>query len=159
METENKYKNGKIYTIRSYQTDKFYIGSTIQKYLSKRINEHKRENHYVSSQDILKYDDAYIELLELYPCNSKEELRKREGELIRLNKNNVVNCRIEARTYKEWQEDNREKVRKLNNEFYKKNNEEIQKKRQEKILCDCGVVYPKNHKSEHFKSKKHINNT
>ena len=34
------YKNGKIYTIRSFQTDKYYIGSTCTM-LSKRFSNHK----------------------------------------------------------------------------------------------------------------------
>ena len=41
----NKYKNGKIYTIRSNQCEKYYIGSTIQR-LSKRLYEHKRDKNF-----------------------------------------------------------------------------------------------------------------
>jgi hypothetical protein len=37
MDINNKYQHGKIYTIRSFQTDKFYIGSTTQP-LSKRLS-------------------------------------------------------------------------------------------------------------------------
>ena len=100
MEQINKYQNGKIYTIRSYQTDKFYIGSTCNM-LSKRFNDHKKNynkyksgNYYfTSSYDIIKFDDAYIELLENFSCNDRNELNKREGELIRLHKENIVNIR------------------------------------------------------------------
>ena len=38
---KNMYANGKIYTIRSHQTDKYYIGSTTQP-LSKRFYQHKQ---------------------------------------------------------------------------------------------------------------------
>jgi hypothetical protein len=34
------YKNGKIYAIRSYQTEDIYIGSTLQT-LTKRLSKHK----------------------------------------------------------------------------------------------------------------------
>ena len=76
-----KYENGKIYTIRSYQTDKYYIGSTCSP-LSKRLYQHrtdyrqyqKHEHRYVTSCEIIKYDDHYIELLEKFPCSSKNEL-------------------------------------------------------------------------------------
>jgi hypothetical protein len=97
------YSNGKIYAIRSHRTEEFYIGSTIQP-LSVRIGGHKanyntyirtKKSCYCSSAEILKYNDFYIELLELYPCNSKDELCKREGELIRLN--NCVNKAIPYR--------------------------------------------------------------
>ena len=67
--TDNKYKKGKIYTIRFYDNNiLIYVGSTIQS-LYKDI------------------DDWYIELYENFPCDNKEQLNKREGELIRESKN------------------------------------------------------------------------
>jgi hypothetical protein len=103
MEQVNKYQNGKIYTIRSPHTEKYYIGSTIEKYLSSRLNGHKASfksyingncNNLTSFQ-ILELGEAYIELLEIFPCSSKLELHKREGELIREHKDNCVNRKIE----------------------------------------------------------------
>jgi len=47
---------------------------------------------------MVQYDDCYIELLELFPCNSKMELEKREGELMRLHLSKIVNKHIEGRT-------------------------------------------------------------
>ena len=80
------YQNGKIYTIRSFETDKIYIGSTCQS-LSKRFSEHKSNfllcRGKTSAFELLKKDDCYIELLENCPCNSKDELERRQGELIR----------------------------------------------------------------------------
>ena len=65
---------GKIYSIRSHQTDLIYIGSTIETRLSARLSKHRSDykryimsgkfNYYVSSFEILKYNDAYIELIE-----------------------------------------------------------------------------------------------
>lgn len=94
----NKYQNGKIYTIRSYQTDKFYIGSTCSP-LHKRLYQHKavyksylkNSINFISSFDIIKYEDCYIELMEFFKCNTKNELEKRENELIRDNLYNIVN--------------------------------------------------------------------
>ena len=76
-------------------TDKFYIGSTCSP-LYKRLYEHcstykKDRNKYTSSFEILKYDDYYIELLENFKCENREQLNRREGELIRLHKTNLVN--------------------------------------------------------------------
>jgi len=117
----NKYQNGKIYTIRSHQTDLFYIGSTIQK-LYQRFSKHKHSLNSLS-KEIIKYDDAYIELLEFFPCNNKDELNKREGELIRLHKNKCVNIRIEKRSDHEYYEDNKEKIKERNKQ-YKLNNKD-----------------------------------
>ena len=96
------YQLGKIYAIRSYKTDQIYIGSTCS-LLSKRISGHrtayktylKGKGNNTSSIQILEHDDAFIELLELYPSGSKAELHKREGEIIR--STDCVNKRIAGR--------------------------------------------------------------
>ena len=56
------YKNGKIYTIRSHQTDEIYIGSTTQT-LTKRLSKHKTDykywkngkQHYISSFELIRH--------------------------------------------------------------------------------------------------------
>lgn len=94
----SRYACGKIYSIRSHQCDKYYIGSTCLDLYKRLFNHrHKYKSHlndkynYVSSFEILKYDDHYIELIEDYPCKSKRELEKREGQLQRQYKNDIVN--------------------------------------------------------------------
>ena len=101
------YQNGKIYVIRSFQTEDIYIGSTTEK-ISVRLSKHKvkyklwleGKAHYYTSFEILKYDDVYIELLEKYPCDDKMELNKKEGEYIR--SMSCVNKQIAGRTQKEY---------------------------------------------------------
>ena len=184
------YKNGKIYTIRSYQTDDIYIGSTTQ-ILTKRLSYHTKnykcwkngKYHYVSSFELIKYGDAYIELLELCSCDSKMELGRREGELIR--SMDCVNKRIEGRTKQEYLEDtkeyrkkwaveyyenNKEKIKEYNKELYENNRhkrlqqakewgeankEKIAKRRQKKYDCECGGKYTHSNKLIHFKTQKH----
>ena len=48
-----------------------------------------------------------MELYEEYPCDNVEQLRRREGEIIRELKP-VLNKQIAGRTEKEWREDNKE---------------------------------------------------
>ena len=48
-------------------------------------------------------DNFYIELVENYPCNTKEELMAREGHYIR--ERATLNHMIAGRTEKEWRED------------------------------------------------------
>ena len=95
----NKYNNSMIYSIRSPHTDKFYIGSTTQS-LCKRFANHKSNyNSYVNSGigsfitsfKIIELGDSYIELLEGFDCENRNELEKREGELIRLHKYFSIN--------------------------------------------------------------------
>ena len=169
----NKYHNGKIYTIRSNKTEQFYIGSTTQP-LSKRFYEHKhhmmRYNNckfsYISSFEIVKHNDCYIELLEAYSCNNKDELTKREGELIRLNKDKCVNVKIAGRTRKEYKEDNKDKIKQQYEDnkdkikehsklYYQDNKDKIQQQQKQQCQCQCGSKYTMSNKTRHDKSKKH----
>jgi len=124
------YKNGKIYSIRSHQTEQIYIGSTTQT-LSERISQHKKISNTknCTSKIILQYEDAYIELIELFPCNSKEELNKKEGEHIR--KNNCVNKIIAGRTKTEYEKDNQEYIKTHRKEFRKNNKEHCKQQQKE----------------------------
>lgn len=96
------YSKGKIYTIRNWDDDsKIYVGSTIQS-LGVKFGEHKRRGKQEKSMNMILYkevngdwDNWYIELYENYSCNSREELCKKEGEIIRLI--GTLNARIEGR--------------------------------------------------------------
>jgi len=122
----NSYQNGKIYKITSSQTDLIYVGSTIQS-LDERFKKHKNNfknnNSSITSKEILKYDDAKIELIELYPCNSQEELYKREGVYIKTL--NCVNRKVEGRDSKskEYYEENKEKMKEYQKEYRQRNKE------------------------------------
>ena len=111
------YTKSKLYSLRSHMTDKIYIGSTTQA-LSARLRNHKldllkyndNKYHYVTSFEIVKFDDCYIELIKSCPCSSKEELHKLEGEEIR-NSKNAVNKNIPARTIQEYNHDNKDTIK------------------------------------------------
>jgi len=82
------YSKGKIYIIRSPNTPAVYIGATVCP-LAKRMYEHRQPNQKCSSKQVIDEGRAYIELLEDFPCERKEQLLKREGELIRATANCV----------------------------------------------------------------------
>ena len=185
------YKNGKIYTIRSNQTEDFYVGSTtdeLRKRLWGHTNNYRRFkkgfSNYVTSHEIIKYGDAYIELYEKFPCNDKMELQKREGEIIR--KLDCVNKYIPCRSSKEWYYDNKEinlkkmniyraknkdKLLKQKKEYYYNNRDKILKqkreyhssnqfklsrqKHKENYICECGKTIQRCEKARHNKSKYH----
>ena len=167
------YHNGKIYVLRSNQTEDIYIGSTTTK-LSKRLYGHKSKFKlwkngkypYTTSFELMKYDDIYIELLQGYSCDSKMELHKREGEFIR--SIDCVNKNVAGRTHKEWYEANKDKKKEYMKEYCEKNKEivkaytkEYREKNKNKINrqyeCECGGKYTQPHKSRHLKSQKHLN--
>ena len=117
---KNKYQNAKIYVIRSCHTDKIYIGSTIRT-LARRFGKHRSLHNYTTSKKVIDYGDAYIELLELYPCDSSVELHKRENEYILSHKENVVNRYLPDMT----EDKNNEAKQKYRREYRIKNKEKI----------------------------------
>ena len=74
------YKNGKIYSIRFYNSNHIYIGSTTQS-LSARLGGHKNGNtksvkHHIDNICDGNWNECYIELIENFECKNKEELNE-----------------------------------------------------------------------------------
>jgi hypothetical protein len=156
------YSFGKIYTVRCRTDDKLiYVGSTIQT-LSMRLVGHKSSCAYGSMtcllydavrKDDMGWDNWYIELLELYSCTCKDELRRREGHFIRemgsLNKN------IAGRTTKEcnkaYYESNKEHSAEYSKEYVRKNEEKTK---------TYQALYRQEHQEEnkHYMLEYHTNN-
>lgn len=141
------YSKGKIYAIRCTDSEDVYIGSTIQS-LAMRMTGHRADYklrpHKCTSSALIGRGTAFIELLEDFPCERVEQLRKREGEVIR---NTIcVNLVVAGRTKKEYHQDNRdvhlEEMKEYNDlnrdrlleekkEYYKENRDAILKQRKE----------------------------
>jgi len=128
------YSQGKIYMLTSQQTPEVYIGST-KETLEERLDIHKNhyklwlkgKYNYVTSFEIIQYDDCEIHLIEDYPCETRKELEKKEGEYQRMM--DCVNKHIAGRTKKEYDEDNKEKKKEYMKEYY--SNPEIKEKKKE----------------------------
>ncbi len=144
---------GRIYKIVSSECDGCYIGSTTQQ-LSKRISEHKCQykrylagnSTYVTSYEVLKFADASIELIHEGVFDSKQDMGKFEGEVIRTTPN-ALNKNMAGRT-----------VQESKNQYYQDNREAINAHRRTKCVCPtCGGKYTLSHKAQHYKSKIHQN--
>ena len=108
------YQNGKIYKILNIVDDDVYVGSTCQS-LSQRMSKHRwsmKTNHHTGmlNDKINEHgiDAFYIELIEDYPCDNKEQLNAREGYHIRLT--GTLNNRIAGRTKGQYYADNIDKI-------------------------------------------------
>jgi len=166
--------------LTSEQTPEIYIGST-KETLEDRIYYHKsnyksylkKTYEYITSFEICKYDDCEIHLIEEYPCNTEQELRKKEGEYQRMM--DCVNKQIAGRTKKEWREDNKEQIKEYNKKYrennkeqmkeyskkYRENNKEQMKEynkeyKKQKIKCVCGSEHRKADTRRHQRTQKHI---
>ena len=117
------YQNGKIYKLWTPEGDCTYIGSTTQP-LAVRLGGHKRESNATCSKYLFsKYTDIRIELMEDYPCNNKEQLNRREGEIIRAT--DCINKQIAGRTYKEYYETNKVKIAEQQKKYKEDNKTKI----------------------------------
>ena len=125
------YTKGKIYIIRNSENDLTYIGSTCQT-LAQRMAQHRRAMNIQSQQHMRLYktmielgkDAFYIELLEDYPCQRKEELLKKEGERIR-EYQSKLNTVISGRSKQEYHQDNKEKDAEKDKKYYQNNKDRI----------------------------------
>ena len=166
------YQKGKIYKLVSEHTDQIYIGSTIQK-LCHRLGTHARDSRKGKNQCTCKHmfelGKVKIVLIENCPCDSKEELYKRERHYIETMK--CVNKLIPGRTMAENYQDKKEHYQKKSNDRYHTKTEEILKQRKEyrlknidkikerkklRTICDCGLDVAKDGISRHKKSKRHL---
>lgn len=188
------YKKGKIYAIRSHQTNDIYIGSTCQS-LCYRMSGHRvaykrflngNTTCIISSFQILQHGDAYIELFEVFPCESRQELHKKEGQIIR--QLECVNKCIPGRTKQEWCNDNKDKLTEYYQQYYQDNKAVFQEKhtqyyennrdtiidynkelyKSKKIYinqyqstvieCECGHSYTRSNRARHMRTAKHTSN-
>ncbi len=125
------YSKGKLYTIRC-KTDAslIYVGTTIQS-LSQRLAAHRRDSKRFPNVKLYStiadnWDDWYIELYENYPCDNKEQLLKREGEIVRQIGN--LNKFISGRTKEEYRIEHKEAKKEYDKIFKKENAEKIEER-------------------------------
>ena len=148
-----RYQRGKIYTVRCYDDDKLiYVGSTIQP-LSVRMARHRCHKNCSLYKYVNGYwDNWYIELYEEYPCNNKQLLEKREGEITRLIGN--INKKISGRTQKEWIEANKEYLEEYRKQYKKTNKQKI--KQYNKKWSEDNKEQKSEKAKEYYKSNKEI---
>lgn len=137
------YKQSKIYTI-TCENGAVYVGSTTLT-LERRLSHHKSHEassmyKYIQKNYNGDWSKSKIKLYENYPCNSKKELEKKEGEIIRLI--GTINKHITGRTRKEY-----------NNTPDRKRRERERKKKI--VECDCGCIICKQYLSKHIKRNIH----
>ena len=169
------YQYGKIYLITSKNNKLLYVGSTAQRHLSQRIQNHlnkkKLGKKIYSSFKVLDCDDYQYTLLKEYPCNNKQQLVREEGYWILHYKDRddyrEDNKEQIAAKRKECVEANREqiaaKAKAYNKEYHEANKEQKIEKAKEyyeannsKHQCPCGGKYIKANKAQHEKTNRHL---
>ena len=169
-----------------------YYGSTIEP-LTKRMIHHKHKylNQNASQETCVRsvnsifnkygFENCKNELVENFPCASKEELVKREGHYIKDNECVNKQSNVAGRTKDEYRHEERDKLNVRSKEYYRNHVEErcayqkeyskdnVEKIRQQKlnyrernketlttpISCGCGLVFQQRSRTRHEKCKKH----
>lgn len=175
----------KIYKIVNDINDKVYVGSTCLS-LEKRFETHKNIMNNKTVRNRALYQEMrqlgskhfHIELIEeVCPCNSKSELRSREGYWIRkLDAHiNGYNKQIADRTNKQWKAENRSQIlsyhKNYNKQYYLQNKNKLLEKyrhyrhlnrnkileyNKKKFICICGSQISRINKARHLRSKRHL---
>ena len=141
------YQNSKIYKIESTRGNLIYIGSTTKERLSQRMDTHRMnyrqwkrgKTNKTTSFDIFdayEMENCSIVLLELCPCNSKDEMYAREAHYIK--SLDCVNRCVPGRSKedldaysKQYVKDHRDDLLEYKKQYYFANIESIlEKKRQ-----------------------------
>ena len=134
------YSHGKIYKV-TCESGLVYIGSTVSS-LKKRLISHTTPSNTCETKHFI---NPKIELIENFPCETKQELWWKEREWFE--KTDCVNKLRPIAT----SEENREQ----NNETCKNYREKNKEKRNQKFNCDCGGRFTYQNKAQHLKCKLH----
>jgi len=152
------YKLTKMYMLISPSTHLVYIGHTIQR-LSQRHYGHKQASNQCSSKEIIAFGDSKIILIENYECETEEEARRREQEIIDGYGEKCVNCHRAYRSdeytkeyHKEYNkvygEERKEEIKAYAAKYREENKEVIKAYREEnkEALKAYAVKYREEHK-------------
>ena len=167
------YQLGKIYKIVDNTNNNIYAGSTTEPSLARRLSGHVRnfrqwkngKHTNISSFRIIENNDYDIVLIENCPCETKDELHKRERHYIETLE--CVNRYIVGRTHKEYYETNKDKINEhkkkyyfenrdyfieQKKKYYEENKEKLNEQKNRACICECGKQVTNNHNARHKKS-------
>jgi len=156
MDLNYKYPNSVIYNIW-YQGRRLYTGSSVDFPQRKRghkssyNNNKDRPLYRKLKEKNIQFEDLQFIIYKEFPCNDLKELRKEEGKCIKELKSEF-NENIAGRTKKEYQKDNKEKLKEYQNEYQENNKEKLKEKRKE--YCEKNKEYQKEYFKEYQKDNK-----
>ena len=162
---ENKYSRGKVYKVVNNVDDEIYVGSTVLT-LSKRLDAHRQGSKVPARQNIALYKKMIeigqhhfsIYLLVDCPCDSREQLLRKEREYVELLKptlNMTMPGRSDQEGMKLYYQKNKDELKARAKEYHENNKDYILQRNNQKMQCTCGHTYTHGNKSTHLKTAYH----
>jgi len=146
------YSKSKLYKLVC-SSGYYYIGSTIEPYLCRRLANHRcdsqkpqyNKNKLYSHINSIGWDNVKIVLIEQFSCNSKDELKQKENELI-------VAAEMDSMCLNHNRAFLTEEERKERRKQWKTSD---QARRNTIVVCECGVEHTVGRTQQHLNSVKH----
>lgn len=122
LESTRDYQEGKIYKLQC-KDGHYYIGSTIQT-LANRFSSHKsasktQTSHAYQYINTIGWENVTIELVEYYPCDTKDHLDKKEDDYLKQHIEDPM-CLNRHRSYVSEEEDKQKKK-----QYYEEHKEDL----------------------------------
>jgi hypothetical protein len=128
-------KQSKLNSLRAYTS------------LAQAKEQHKiyKKQYKIDNKEIIKEKDKQ------YYIDNKEVINEQNKQYRTNNKDNI-------KAYnKQYASDNKEAIKESKKQKYINNKEAILERQKQIIICKCGVITSHHNKSNHIKTKKHLN--
>jgi len=107
-------------------------------------------------EPIQKYFNVTIRQLERYEQEYRDKLKPNLNSH-KSGSNYSHLFQIDPKEYtKIYKLDNRDEILEYNKQYRQENRDELNEKKREKLTCICGSIVSKSNKSQHLKTKKHL---
>ena len=94
-----------------------------------------------------------LQLVDVFHPNQNKVTKEQIKEYIEDNKERI------KESNKQWREENKDVLKEKKKKYVEDHHEELKAKKKEEMICECcGKTYKRSHKSDHLKSKYHLNN-
>jgi hypothetical protein len=160
------YSNGKIYKIVCNITGDVYIGSTCEPILARRLAGHVKsykcwlngKGNYVTSFKIIEQGNYDIVLIELFSCDTKDQLHSRESHYTqniqcvnKIKNQGLCNTLGKIDYIKQYNVDNRENIQEYKKQYYVNNKEQIKQYNKQYIVDNRENIqeYKKQYREQH----------
>ena len=167
IDNSNRYSDSIIYAIvcKNKKVKDCYVGSTTN-YEKRKImhrtacNNANATNYPCKVYKFIRSNGGFknfkFKILEQPDVTTNRQLHARERHYVDKLKP-TLNKQVPNRTNKQFYIDNKKVYNERSKQRYIDNRDRLLEKMKQRVVCCCGRSYPRSHKTDHNKTKYHIN--